>query len=57
MLLARTSEMNLFGLLDEEGCHSTSAIYAWWFGLKLVFNTFWNAKRKADVEKGADHKS
>jgi len=45
------------GLLDDEACHSTYAIYAWWLGLKLVFNTFWNAKRKADVEKGADDKS
>ncbi len=45
------------GLLDDEACHSAYAIYAWWLGLKLVFNTFWNAKRKADVEKGADDKS
>ena len=44
------------GLLDDEACHSTYAIYAWWLGLKLVFNTFWNAKRKADVEKVADDK-
>jgi len=45
------------GLLDDEACHSTYAIYAWWFGLKLVFNTFWNAKRKADVATGTDDKS
>jgi hypothetical protein len=45
------------GLLDHEACHSTYAIYAWWLGLKLVFNTFWNTKRKAGVEKGADDKS
>jgi len=45
------------GLLDDEACHSTYAIYSWWFGLKLVFNTFWNVKRKADVEKSADDKS
>jgi hypothetical protein len=45
------------GLLDDEACHSTHAIYAWWLGLKLVFNTFWNAKRKVDVEKDADGKS
>lgn len=44
------------GLLDHEACHSTYAIYAWWFGLKLVFNTFWNAKRRAGVEKGEDDK-
>jgi hypothetical protein len=45
------------GLLDDEACHSTYAIYAWWLGLKLVFNTFWNAKRKADVEKSTDDNS
>ena len=45
------------GLLDDEACHSTYAIYAWWLGLKLVFNTFWNAKRKADVEISADDNS
>ena len=31
------------GLLDDRACYSYNAIYAWWFGLKLVFNTFWNA--------------
>ncbi len=31
------------GLLGDRACESTFAIYAWWFGLKLVFNTFWNA--------------
>ena len=44
------------GLLDDEACQSTSAIYAWWFGLKLVFNAFWNTSRN-DTEKseqGAD---
>jgi len=45
------------GLLDDEACRSTYAIYAWWFGLKLVFNTFWNAKRKVDGERGANDKS
>ena len=35
------------GLLDDEACQSVYAIYAWWFGLKLVFNTFWNAVRRA----------
>ena len=27
------------GLLDDEACQSVYAIYAWWLGLKLVFNT------------------
>ena len=31
------------GLLDDMACYSSGAIYAWWLGLKLVFNTFWNA--------------
>ena len=31
------------GLLDDRACYSFSAIYAWWLGLKLVFNTFWNS--------------
>ena len=31
------------GLLDDRACYSYNVIYAWWFGLKLVFNTFWNA--------------
>jgi hypothetical protein len=35
------------GLLTDEECQSTYAIYAWWFGVKIVFNTFWNAARKA----------
>lgn len=35
------------GLLTDEECQSTHAIYAWWLGVKIVFNTFWNAARKA----------
>ena len=31
------------GLLDDRTCYSPDTIYAWWLGLKLVFNTFWNA--------------
>ena len=38
------------GLLDERACESTAAIYAWWFGLKLVLNSFWNALRN-DTEQ------
>ncbi|CAI8788864.1 DUF4209 domain-containing protein [Pseudomonas sp. IT-P171] len=30
------------GLLDEDGCHSPFAIYAWWLTLRLTFNTWWN---------------
>jgi hypothetical protein len=35
------------GLLTDEKCQSTYAVYAWWLGVKIVFNTFWNAARKA----------
>jgi hypothetical protein len=34
------------GLMDEDGCHSPFAIYAWWLSLRLVVNTWWNAARK-----------
>lgn len=34
------------GLLTDEDCQSTYAIYAWWLAVKIVFNTFWNAARK-----------
>jgi len=36
------------GLLDDKACQTAYAVYAWWLGLKLVFNTFWNAARKID---------
>jgi len=45
------------GLLDDQACHSASAIYAWWLGLKLVFNTFWNATRRADAPESVDDSS
>ena len=32
------------GLIDYEACYSPYAIYAWWLGLQLVFNVFWNAR-------------
>lgn len=31
------------GLLDEDGCNSPFAIYAWWLALRLTFNTWWNS--------------
>ncbi len=42
------------GLLDDDSFQSIHAIYAWWMGLKLVFNTFWNAARKAESDKGVE---
>ena len=51
------------GLLSYEESLSIYAVYAWWLGLKLVFNTFWNVahgeKRHdgggAEVEEEADN--
>ena len=40
------------GLLDDQACQSAYAIYAWWFGLKLVFNPFWNAAHQTDQKSG-----
>lgn len=38
------------GLLDDRECQSIDSVYAWWFALRLVFNTYWNA-RQADASK------
>ena len=35
------------GLIGYEECHSPPAIYAWWLVLKIVFNTFWNARHSS----------
>lgn len=42
------------GLLDDDSFQSIHAYYAWWMGLRLVFNTFWNAARKAEGDKGVE---
>lgn len=42
------------GLLDEDTCHSPFAIYAWWFGLRIVFNTWWNMAHKNSTGSGVD---
>jgi hypothetical protein len=45
------------GLLDENACYSPAAIYAWWLGLRIIFNTFWNTTQKATNDastKGSD---
>ena len=40
------------GLLDDRACYSPATIYAWWFGLKLVFIHFWKAlSRDAESEE------
>lgn len=41
------------GLLDDGVLQSPYAVYAWWFALKLTFNTFWAARRKAKAETDA----
>ena len=42
------------GLLDDAACQSIYGIYAWWFGLRLVFNAYWVTKNKSpkDDEEG-----
>lgn len=34
------------GLVDHDVCNSPHGIYTWWFILKLVFNSSWNAARQ-----------
>lgn len=29
------------GIIDYNGCNSISGVYAWWFILKLIFNSYW----------------
>ena len=39
------------GLLDDAGGQSVHSVYAWWYGLKLVFNTYWNVSHRTDENK------
>lgn len=39
------------GLLEEDECHSSFAIYAWWLALRLTVNTWWSASRKSKVRE------
>jgi hypothetical protein len=39
------------GLLDDGDCRSVPSVYAWWLGLKLVFNTWWNAQAATPQEE------
>ncbi|WP_416140471.1 DUF4209 domain-containing protein [Halomonas sp. HK25] len=34
------------GLIGVDQAQSTYSIYAWWLMLKIVFNTFWNARQR-----------
>ena len=31
------------GLITQRECYSIYSVYAWWLGLTVVFNTYWNA--------------
>lgn len=35
------------GLLDEDGCNSPFAIYAWWLALRLTVNAWWSTANPA----------
>jgi hypothetical protein len=37
------------GLIEYDTCESAASIYAWWLMLRVVFNTFWNASQKSQV--------
>jgi len=36
------------GLLDFEACQSVPAVYAWWFGFRLMFKPFWHRHLRQD---------
>ena len=48
------------GLFDDKQAQSIDSVYAWWFALKLVVNTFWNSfsteiiKQQQDQEDQED---
>lgn len=40
------------GLLDEDGCNSPFAIYAWWLALRITFNTWWSSANPIPAPQG-----
>ena len=42
------------GLLDDGQSQSAHSVYAWWYGLKLVFNTYWNASHRTEESAEKD---
>jgi hypothetical protein len=41
------------GLIGVDQAQSTYSIYAWWLMLKIVFNTFWNARNhRTETDSG-----
>lgn len=46
------------GLLDEDGCNSYYAVYAWWLTLRLTFITWWNAANtNSELQTDGDEKT
>ena len=45
------------GLLDDRQANSVEAVYAWWLGLQLVFNTYWYSLDKEKTEDQQDEES
>ena len=41
------------GLLSLDDCRSIGSVYAWWLGMRLVFNTYWNAAHQANVSQSS----
>ncbi len=44
------------GLFDDKQAQSVEAVYAWWFALKLVVNTFWNSLSSDAANQQEEHK-
>ena len=42
------------GLLNDQQCYTIDAIYAWWLGLKLVYNSFWNTYNAVTASEAAE---
>ena len=45
------------GLLDDQQANSAEAVYAWWLGLQLVFNTYWYSLDKENTKDQQDEES
>ncbi|MGZ8159445.1 MAG: DUF4209 domain-containing protein, partial [Methylobacter sp.] len=37
------------GLIGYEESQSVYSVYAWWLGLRIVFNTFWNSRKPSYI--------
>ena len=42
------------GLLDDGQSQSAHSVYAWWYGLKLVFNTYWSTSHRTEESAEKD---